>query len=230
MSTEKLQAITDLLDAHLDSAHIPCAEIMVLRKGKIAYQYSGGYQDFATKKPLINGAIYRLASMTKPITGAAIMILHDEGKLTLDDPVSKFIPEFANPTLVDEFNEVDSSYTTKPASREITIRDLLTHTSGINYPVFDPQNPASKICFKAGIQNGFCKEDVYLADNIKKLAKLPLSHNPGEKYSYGMSIDVLGYVVEILSGMTLADFFEQRIFEPLGMDDTHFYLTEDKYN
>lgn len=230
MSAEALDALSAHFQAHLDSGHVPMIQAMAIHKGKVAYQFTGGYQDYDSKTPLQEDAIFRLASMTKPITGAAIMILYDEGKIKLDDPVSKFIPEFANPTLVDTFNEEDTTYTTKPASREITITDLMTHTSGVIYPTFDPESPVSKINFKAGIENGFSLNDVTLAENTKKLAKLPLAVNPGEKYIYSMSIDVLGYVVEVVSGMTLAEFFEKRIFEPLGMDDTYFYLPEDKHD
>jgi CubicO group peptidase (beta-lactamase class C family) len=147
----------------------------------------------------------------------------------LDDPISKYIPEFKNPKVLDKFNEADSSYTTVPAKREVTIRDLLTHTSGIDYAVIGSKN-MSAIYAKAGIPSGLDAQNMTLGPEMKKLAALPLAHQPGEKWTYGLGIDVLGYFVEVISGMTLNDFFKKRIFEPLGMKDTYFYIPAEKHN
>jgi CubicO group peptidase (beta-lactamase class C family) len=171
--------------------------------------------------------IFRIASQTKAITSVAVMMLFEEGKLLLDDPISKYIPEFANPRVIDKFNEKDTTYTTIKANREITIRDLLTHTSGIDYAGIGSAH-MNAIYAKSGIPTGFVSEKIILGDKIRKLGKLPLVHQPGEKFTYGLNVDVLGYLVEILSGESLDKYFHSHIFEPLGMNDTYFYLPASK--
>ena len=172
--------------------------------------------------------IFRIASQTKAVTATAVMILWEEGKFQLDDPISKYIPEFKNPQVLNTFNPADSSYTTMPAVGEITIRQLLDHTSGLGYGAIDDDERIRKIYQKAGILDVFSTEDVTIGENIRKLAKLPLLFNPGERYKYCEGLDVLGYLIEIESGMPLDVFFRTRIFEPLGMNDTWFFLPEDK--
>jgi CubicO group peptidase (beta-lactamase class C family) len=142
--------------------------------------------------------------------------------------VSKYIPEFADPRVLDQFNETDSTYTSIPANREITIRDLLTHTSGIDYAGIGSENMRA-IYAKSGIPAVFGSDKVILGDKIKVLGKLPLAHQPGEKFTYGLNVDVLGYLVEVLSGESLDHYFQTHIFEPLGMTDTYFYLPPSKF-
>jgi CubicO group peptidase (beta-lactamase class C family) len=156
------------------------------------------------------------------------MMLFEEGRFLLDDPISKYISEFAHPQVLDKFNEKDSTFTTVPSRREITIRDLLTHTSGIDYTGIG--SPAMKAIYaKAGFTGGFGNAKVTIGDDIKVLGKQPLVHQPGERFTYGLNVDVIGYLIEILSGEKLDKYFKQHIFEPLGMNDTWFYLPEDKY-
>ncbi|MCK4992499.1 MAG: beta-lactamase family protein, partial [Bacteroidales bacterium] len=171
--------------------------------------------------------IFRIASQTKAITSTAVMMLWEEGKFSLDDPISKFIPEFENAMIFDSFNEADSSFAGIPATRPITIRHLLTHTSGIGYGMIDDDN-FRKIYQKAGIIDAFTTEDVTIEENIKKLAKLPLHHEPGEKFRYSEGLDVLGYFIEIVSGLPFDKFLKERIFDPLGMEDSYFYLPDSK--
>jgi len=156
------------------------------------------------------------------------MILWEEGKFRLDDPISKYIPEFRNPGLLKTFNPKDTTYTTEPAKSEITIRQLLTHTSGIGYGFIDGDERFSMIYHKAGITDAFTANKVILSENIKKLGRMPLHHNPGEKFTYSEGLDVLGYLIEIVSGMSFDKFLRTRLFDPLGMDDTWFYLPYDK--
>jgi CubicO group peptidase (beta-lactamase class C family) len=174
-------------------------------------------------------AIFRIASQTKAITSVAVMMLFEEGKFLLDDPISRYIPDFAHPVVLDKFNPADSSYTTVPAKREITIRDLLTHTSGIDYAGIGSESMKA-IYAKAKVPSGFVSERSFLADAIKRLGGLPLVHQPGARFTYGLNIDVLGYLVEVLSGKSLDQFFRERIFTPLGMNDTYFYLPQEKFN
>ncbi|HAH22534.1 MAG TPA: serine hydrolase, partial [Prolixibacteraceae bacterium] len=165
---------------------------------------------------------------SKAITATGIMMLWEEGKFQLDDPISKYIPEFKNPQVLKSFNPADSTYTTDPAKSEITIRQLLTHTSGVGYGVIDPSEQMKMIYAKAGITDAFTTKKVTIADNERKLAKLPLHFNPGEKYSYSEGLDVLGYFIEVVSGMPFDVYLKTHIFDPLGMEDTRFYQPEEK--
>ncbi len=227
-SAERLARIDKALQKGVDDGKVNGAIGLVIRDGKIVYYKSVGY-DKDPQTPLKKDAIFRIASQTKAITSVAVMMLYEEGKFLLDDRISQYIPEFRNPQVLDKFNKADTTYTTVPAKREITIRDLLTHTSGIGYAqIGTPESNA--IYAKAGVVGGIGVGKILLADKMKILGKLPLLHNPGEKWTYGLSIDVLGYLVEVTSGMSLDEFFRKRIFEPLGMKDTYFYLPKEKYN
>jgi CubicO group peptidase (beta-lactamase class C family) len=155
------------------------------------------------------------------------MMLFEEGKFLLDDPLSKYIPEFSHPQILDKFNEKDTTFTTVPANREITIRDLLTHTSGIDYAGIG-SGTMNAIYAKGGIIGGFGNDRIKIGDDIKLLGKLPLIHQPGERFTYGLNVDVIGYLIEILSGEKLDQYLKGRVFDPLGMTDTWFYLPEEK--
>ena len=223
ISNDRLMRIDNMLKQSVDSGWIAGAVGFIARDGKIVYDKSFGVSDIEAKKAMVNDNIFRIASQTKAITSVAVMMLFEEGKFLLDDPVSKYIPEFANPMVIDKFNAADTSFTPVNANREITIRDLLTHTSGIGYAgIGSPTMNA--IYAKGHIFAGFGDKKAVLGDNIRKLAKMPLSHQPGEKFTYGLNVDVLGYLVEVLSGESLDQYFHKHIFEPLGMNDTYFYL------
>lgn len=226
-SAERLQRIDAALAEYVDKMRMNGAVALIIRNGKIAYYKSVGY-DKDANTPLQKDAIFRIASQTKAITSVAVMMLYEEGKFMLDDPISNFIPEFRKPVVLDKFNKADSSYTTVPAKREITIRDLLTHTSGIGYAqIGSPE--ANAIYAKAGVVGGIGVGKILLADKMKILGRQPLMHQPGEKFTYGLNTDVLGYLVEVASGMSLDAFLRKRIFEPLGMKDTYFYLPKEKH-
>lgn len=229
VSEERLNRIDRMLQQGIDSGWIAGAVGFIARDGKIVYDKSFGVRDIETKAPMRRDDIFRIASQTKAITSVAVMMLFEEGKFLLDDPISKYIPEFANPRVLDKFNGKDTTYTTIPASREITIRDLLTHTSGIDYAGIGSAN-MNAIYARAGIPTGFVSEKIILGDKIRKLGKLPLVHQPGERFTYGLNVDVLGYLVEVLSGESLDHYFHKHIFEPLGMNDTYFYLPASKYD
>lgn len=229
MSTERLARIDNLVKEYVDKKWIAGATILVARDGKIVYYKGLGYDDVDKKTPLKKDAICRIASQTKAITSVGVMMLYEEGKILLNDPISKYIPEFMDPKVLDKFNPADTTYTTVPAKRELTIRDLLTHTSGIDYAQIGSKE-ANAIYYKAGIVGGIGVNKIILADKMKILAGLPLMHQPGEKWTYGLNTDMLGYLIEVVSGMSLDDFFKKRIFEPLGMKDTYFYLPKEKRN
>ena len=227
VSLQRLNHIDDLLKQYVNNAWIGGATALIAKDGKIIYHKSFGYQDLHTKKPLKNDAIYRIASQTKAITSVGVMMLYEEGKFLLDDAISKYLPQFKNPKVLQQFNASDTSYTTVPAKREITIRDLLTHTSGIGYAQIG-SSQMNAIYYKAGVVGGIGVGRILLADKMKKLGALPLFNQPGERFTYGLNTDVLGYLIEVVSGMPLDQFFKQRIFEPLGMNDTYFYLPASK--
>jgi CubicO group peptidase (beta-lactamase class C family) len=229
-SSERLKRIDENINGWMKDGKLNGCVALIVRNGKIIYHKGFGYDDEEKTKPIRTDNIYRIASQTKAITSVAVMMLYEEGKFLLDDPISKYIPEFAKQQVLDKFNEADSSYTTVPAKTEVTIRQLLTHTSGIAYSQIGSKEANAifaKTTITAGI--GVAKGKI-LADDMKKLGKMPLMHQPGEKFTYGLNTDVLGYLVEIISGVPLDKFLRSRIFEPLGMKDTWFYLPADKQN
>jgi CubicO group peptidase (beta-lactamase class C family) len=207
--------------------HVPGALALVMRDGKALYRKAVGYDDFVQQTPLRTNAIFRIASQTKAITSIGLMLLYDEGKFQIDDPISKYLPAFKNPTVLASFNEKDTTYTTVPAKSEITIRQLFTHTSGIGYPIIGSKE-ARAIYAKAHIPSGIGTPAGSLATSMDALGKLPLMHQPGERFTYGLSVDVLGRLIEVLSGQPLDQYLRKRLFEPLGMKDTWFYLPADR--
>lgn len=223
-STERLARIDCVMNEYVRQKWIPGAVALISRHGKIVYQKSFGMRDMEKADPMQTDDLFRIASMTKCITSVAVMMLYEEGKFLLDDPVYKYIPEFKDPVVLDKVNLKDSTFTAHPAKSQITIRQLLTHTSGIGYGIF---NASIKPLYdKAGIPDAFVLKKDVLADEMKKLAKMPLLHEPGEAFTYGLSVDILGYLVEVLSGKNLNAFLEERLFIPMGMKDTHFYLDD----
>lgn len=219
--------IDQFADRKITAGDITGTTILVLKDGVPVYNKSFGYADVATRKPMRNDNIYRIASMTKAVTSVAALMLLEEGRFRLDEPVSKYIPAFANTAVIDSYNAADSSYTTKPLARPITIRDIMSHTSGIEYGAIS-QDPKMRAIFaKAGLTVGIGTHGS-LKTFIEKIAAAPLAHQPGEAFTYGLNTDVLGYLVEIWSGQTLEQFFQQRIFTPLGMHDTYFHLPASK--
>ncbi|WP_338871404.1 serine hydrolase domain-containing protein [Spirosoma sp. SC4-14] len=201
--------------------------VLIARHGKIVFYKAHGYNDPTKKVPLDKTGIFRIASQTKALTSVAVMMLWEEGKFSLDDPVSRFIPSFANEKVLASFNPKDTTYTTVPAKRPVTIRDLLTHTSGLGYPAIG--TPAENAIYaKSYITGGVGTKGQTLSDAMTRLGSLPLFFQPGEQWKYGLNMDVLGYLIEQWSGMTLEDFFRKRICQPLGMHDTYFNVPPEK--
>jgi CubicO group peptidase (beta-lactamase class C family) len=226
---KRLSNIDTLVNGYVNRDWIKGAATIVVKDGQVI-QYKGyGYSDAATKKPMEANSIFRIASQTKAIVSTGILILYDEGKLALNDPVSKFIPEFAHETVLDSLNMSDTTYTTVPAKRDITIKDLLTHTSGIDYAGIGSEKMKA-IYAKYNVPSGLGAIDQRLSSTMKTLGKLPLAFQPGTQWRYGLNVDVLGDIIEIVSGMNLEDFLRKNILEPLGMNDTWFNLPADKFN
>jgi CubicO group peptidase (beta-lactamase class C family) len=228
-SPEKLTAIDRLLQTAIDKKQIAGGAALVARNGKLVHLATIGKQDAEAGIPIGAGTIYRIASMTKPITSVAAMMLIEERKLGLNDPIAKYIPEFATVRVLKpdaQTNQLLADLST-PASTPPTIRHLLTHTSGITYSFWD-QPVLPKLYRDAGISDGLIETPGTMADNVRRLAGLPLKIEPGTAWEYGLNTDVLGRVIEVASGQPLDTFFQQRIFAPLKMRDTHFALPAEK--
>ncbi len=200
---------------------------LIARRGKIVFHKAYGYNDLDTKTPLDKNGIFRIASQTKAITTVAALMLWEEGKFAFDDPISKFIPSFANQQVLATFNPKDTTFTTIPAKRAVTIRDILTHTSGIGYPAIGTPE-ANAIYAKNQVTGGVGVKNQKLSDAMTRLGSVPLMFQPGERWMYGVNTDLLGYLIEIWSGKTLEEFFTERIFRPLGMNDTYFNVPQEK--
>lgn len=228
LSAERLARIDNMCAQAVADGKLPGIVSLVARDGKIVLWKAYGMANNQEGKKLKRDDIFRIASQTKAITATAVMMLWEEGKFQLDDPISKYIPAFKHPQVLKTFRYSDTTYTTVPAKSEITIRNLLSHTSGIGYGMIDGDERFKMIYQKAGIIDAFTTKKVTLEENIKKLAKLPLHHNPGENFTYSEGLDVLGYFIEIISGMPFDEFLKTHIFDPLGMKDTRFYLPQSK--
>jgi CubicO group peptidase (beta-lactamase class C family) len=224
LSSERLERITAKVQQSVDEKRIAGAVTLVARHGRVVYLKSQGSLDREANKAMRNDAIFRICSMTKPITSVAVMMLYEEGKFLLDDPIAKYLPEFNNPQVLVKPGNGRDPYTI-PAAHEITIRDLLRHTSGLTYHWNEDLGERYK---EANVAHGLLPYDGTIEENVKRLAKLPLLFSPGTRWEYSLGVDVLGRLVEVASGMPLDQFFQKRIFEPLGMKDTYFYLPDNK--
>lgn len=227
ISTPRLERLDKVIQEHVDKEQIPGAVALIARHGKIAYVKAYGMKDMESKAPMTEDVIFRIASMTKPITTVAAMMLFEEGKFLLDDPVVKYIPAFETSKVLVVDETAKNGYRLEDARRAITVRHLLTQTSGIAYG-FSGLPFLEKMYKDAGISDGLTNTDDNLAAWAQKLAGMPLANHPGEKFQYGLNTDLLGHLVEIWSGMPLDEFFRKRIFEPLQMNDTYFFLPEGK--
>jgi CubicO group peptidase (beta-lactamase class C family) len=219
LSSARLERIGPMIRGHIDANDFSGAVTLVARKGKLVHFEAHGLADVEAKKPMRADALFALASMTKPVTAVALLMLMEEGKLVLSDPVSKFIPEFKNPQVAvwrAPNDPAGAGLTLVPAAREITLLDLLTHTAGLSNGFI---GPAGDYVRRANLPAGGS-----LDERVRRAATLPLNFQPGTQWEYSgfAGFDALGRVIELVSGMTLDEFFQRRIFTPLGMKDTYF--------
>jgi len=223
MSSERLEILSKTFQEYIDQDELSGATILVARKGKVAYFESFGKNDLENNVLMTNTSMFRIASQTKAIVSVGTMMLQEQGKLLITDPVGKHIPEFMETTVA--VSKDDGSYEIVKANRPITIRDLLTHTSGVGYG----QGMASDLWEKANIQGWYFadREEPILA-TVTRMADLPFESQPGEQFVYGYNTDILGALIEVVSGKALDVFLKENILDPLGMTDTHFYLPEEK--
>ena len=236
LNLDRLKKIDDIISEDIKENKIPGAVVLVGNEDKIIFEKAYGIKNPETNEKYNTDDIFRIASMTKAITSIGILKLWEEGKIGLDDPIDKYIPKFENIEILESFNDEDTSYTSKISTKKITIRQLLTHTSGIGYGFIDGNKSIKSIYHKrkqSFMKNGvlcFCDEDITIGETIENLADVPLHHEPGERFTYGIGLDVLGYMIEIVSGKKLDEFFRDEIFTPLDMNDTYFYLPKEKEN
>jgi CubicO group peptidase (beta-lactamase class C family) len=222
-SAERLNKINVVMRQHVDAGRLAGASGLIVRNGKIVFR-----ENWGDIKP---DSIVRMYSMTKGVTGVAAMILYEEGKFAMTDPLSKYLPEFAHMRVGRESTDAAGKkiYYSVPAERQITVRDLFRHTSGLDYQ--GPKDENGEVAYKKIEMTGGAPHVTFdLAEAVKRLATAPLNDEPGTMWRYGYSIDVLGRLVEVLSGKPLDQFFEERIFRPLGMKDTAFYVPEEKWS
>ena len=223
LSADRLQRLTDVLNAYVNDGKLSGAVALVARHGKVAYLKAVGYRDVESRSPMTDDAIFRIASQSKAPISVGIMILQEEGKLLISDPVGKYIPQFDSTTVA--VPKEGGGYEVVRAKRKITIRDLLTHTAGIGYG----SGPAADRWKEAGIQGWyFADRDEPIAATVERMASLPMDAQPGERFVYGYNIDILGVVIERASGKPLDVFMSEKVFKPLGMNDTYFYLPKGK--
>jgi CubicO group peptidase (beta-lactamase class C family) len=219
LSTNRLQRIDGVMQRYIDQKKIAGVVTLVARRGSIAQFKKYGYQDIETGKPMVLDSIFRIQSMTKPITCVALMMLYEHGLFHLNDPVTRFLPEFENVKVLNNEGQLEDP------QRAITIHDLLTHMAGLSYGDYqDTGSPVDKLYDQANLFDS----QISLQEMVRRIADLPLVHQPGQAWRYGVATDVVGRLVEVISGTSLADFMEREIFGPLGMKDTAFSVTPEK--
>jgi CubicO group peptidase (beta-lactamase class C family) len=220
----KLDAVKADMQARVDAGKLSGVVLMVAQDGEVLMNDAVGYQNVEDQVPMSTDSIFRIFSMTKPIAGTALMLLYDEGRFTLDDAVEKHIPALAGMEVFVSQNE-DGTFVTEPTDHPMTVRELMSHTGGLVYTPPLSQGPIAKAYGEAGIMN---LPNYTMAESIPKLGGIPLSYQPGTQWVYSISVDVQGYLVEVLSGQTFDVFLKERLFDPLGMIDTAFFVSEDK--
>jgi CubicO group peptidase (beta-lactamase class C family) len=219
MSTERLARVGTVMREYTEAAQVAGSVTLIARRGKLVYYAAAGERDRETHAPMQVDSLFRIASQTKALVSVGIMMLQEEGRLLIADPLEKYLPEFHETTVA--VPRAGGGYDVVPAKRAITLRDLLTHTSGISYGM----GPAAEAWSKAGFQQWyFADRDEPIAATVARMAKLPFDAQPGERWIYGYSVDILGVVIEKVSGMPLDRFLQTRILAPLGMHDTSFYV------
>jgi CubicO group peptidase (beta-lactamase class C family) len=224
MSATRLQRIQPAMQRYVDEGLIPGAVTMVARHGKIVHFDACGYKEVARQDPMQTDTIFRVASMTKPVVSLALMMLYEEGRFQLHDPLAKFIPAFSRMEVMTDNGK--GGWTTAPAKRQINIRHLLTHTAGFASEHLDNFAGCSNQTYKEIVQPW--NRSGTVGDFVERMAQAPLLFEPGEKWHYSRATCVVGRLVEVISGQTLKDFLQERIFDPLGMVDTHFFLPPEK--
>lgn len=223
MDSVRIERVTTELQKLVDEERLPGMVTIAARRGEIVHYETMGYQNITTKEPMKKDTIFRLFSMSKPITGVALMMLYEEGYFLLTDPVEKYIPEFADMQVYVNMDD-DGKMITEPAESKMTMRQLMTHTAGFGYGTMMGPHPVHVMYSEANTYDPGSS----LQDLVTKISKMPLIFQPGTEFSYSAAVDIQGHLVEKFSGQRFGDFLHERLFEPLGMKDTGFYVPKDK--
>lgn len=219
-SEERLERLPRVLEGYVDAGQLAGGVVLVARNGRIAHHSAFGFRDIEAEDPMATDDLFRIASQTKAIISVAVMMLQEQGQLLITDPVHRYLPEYADTTVA--VPDGDGGYEVVPAERPITIRDLLTHTSGVSYG----SGPAADQWAEAGLQGWYTAHlDEPIRDTVRRMAALPFDAQPGERWVYGYNTDILGALIEVVSGQSLDTFLEERILAPLEMNDSQFFLT-----
>ena len=232
-SEEWIQELDGYSNSLINTNELPGLVVMVKKRDKQIFHKSYGYSDAEKKIELDKNSIFRIASITKTITALGILKLMENGELNLDDEIEKYIPEFKSLKVLTYFNSKNYTYSTTPAKKKITILDLLTHYSGVSYGRYTSNNKYNEMYntfIKDSVVELYTTKKIFLEENITRLSRVPLVSQPGTSFEYGMSYDILGYIIELISGKSLKNFFKETFFIPLEMENTFFYIPEEKTN
>lgn len=221
--TERLALIDSAFGQYIEKGYMPHFVGMVIHDGRVVYERAMGYRDMEKQIPCETTDIFRMASQSKAIITIAFMTLVEEGKIQLDDPITKFFPEYANPVILDNYNAETGAYTTHPAKTALKVRHFITHTSGLCIDGF-----YDKIAAQLGVPTHMSYDSIPLTEAVRRMAKMPLKHEPGEAFTYACNTNVLGALCELISGQDIYTFIKERVLDPCDMTDTYFYLPEDK--
>ncbi len=222
MDSGRLSRLTDAMQGLVDEGRLAGVVTAVVRHGKIVHFESAGWRDMEAGAPMTNDALFRIYSMTKPITGVALMMLYDEGKFRLSDPVEMYIPELSDLQVAAGTDE-NGELITEPADHPMTVRELMAHTGGLTYGIFSGSEVDSMY-----VEADLLNSGITLKEMVTRLGAIPLRQQPGSMWHYSVAVDVQGYLVEVLSGQAFDDFLDERLFGPLGMNDTDFYVPAEK--
>lgn len=225
---ERLPRIDQRIQKAIDNGEVAGTVALIAKDGVIGYHKAFGNADIANARPMEKNAIFRIASMTKLMTVVGALILFERGDFTMDTNLKDILPEFSDPEVMKDWDAAKKVFITEKARNPIKMKHLFSHTSGLVYPIFTGKGREGYLA--AGVQDAFPKMDITLEEDIKRFALLPLAHEPGEKWTYGMNMDVLGRVIEVLDGRPFARFMEEELFRPLGLDDTGFDVEEKDWN
>jgi len=223
---DRLDRIDKMIQACVDRGEVPGAVAILIKDGKIGYHKAFGWADIDSRKPVEKRSLFRIASMSKLITTVSALQFFERGHFDLNTPLGDILPEFANQEVFKLWDESNQAFVAEPAKGQILMRHLFTHTSGIVYPIFTDQGRDGYL--RAKITDAFPNGQITLEENIKRLAGVPLAHEPGEKFTYGMNMDVLGRVIEVLDGRPFAKYMREEIFKVLKMHDTGFSVKRKK--
>lgn len=220
---DRLAFVDSAYQRYINDGYMPQCVAMVVHKGRVVYKKAFGYRDIESKTPCQTDDIFRMASQTKAIMTVGFMTLVEEGKIQLDEPITKYIPEFANPQILDKYDAATGKITSHPATKQLTIRHFITHTSGLCIDgIYD------RIADQLGVPTHMSYDSIPLQEAVRLLAKMPLKHEPGANFTYACNTNVLGALCEIITGQDIYTFIKERVLDPCDMHDTYFYLPDEK--